>query len=245
MIGPFFCIKDKIYAHLVSLSEAEPYGSCLTTSVSHLDFWDDDLAHKHPNFEYEYFPRGRVVYREGMYIIYMDHCLDLLPAIEAILTTFEISGEPWHIDYDEHYQCTACMARHDGEIVFDSAQHITFNKEGALDMLHPSQYGAFENTMQTIFVQICKRPYTYPRVDKDGCIQIICAGATLRFGLSMAEEQATEMAYKVALAKILEKKLVLFRPTAWMDTPTAINARHFIENLPKDRVIISAPFGGY
>ncbi|MDL2325121.1 hypothetical protein LJC61_08285 [Ruminococcaceae bacterium OttesenSCG-928-A16] len=245
MIGPFFCIENKIYAYRVPLHKAEPYGACLTTSVSHLDFWDSELTTHFSEHEYESFPRGRVVYKDGIFFVYLDHCLDYLPAIEAILTTFEISAEPWHIDYDEHYQCAACMARENGEVVFDSALRTEFNKDGALDMLHPSQYGTFENALQRIFAQIYKRPDTQIRIDENNCIQITCGGAPLRFGLSMAEEQATELAYKAALAQILGKKLVLFRPTARMDRPTAANARRFVEGLPKDQVIISSPFGGY
>lgn len=242
MTGLFSCTNDKIYVQHISLDKAVPCGASLTTSTSHQDLWEDSLT---LNTEYTFFTRGRVEYKEGVFYIYLDLCLDYLPAIEAILAAFKIDGEPWVIHYDEHCQCAACVARVNGEVVFDSATREVFDTDGALDVLRPAQYPAFEVAMQQAFIRIYKRPETQIQLNPNGHIELICQGELLDNGLSKAEQQATELAYKAALAKVLGKKLVLFRPTECMDEPTAFRARRFIDALPREQVIISAPFGGY
>lgn len=243
MVGPFFCIEDKIYAHLVPLTEAESYGACLTTSVSHLDFWDKSLAHNFPGVEYDFFPRGRVVYKQGLFILYVDCCLDYLPAIEAILSAFMVGGEhAWTIDYDEHYQCAACAARANGEVVFDSAVREIFKTGRALEALQSSQYLAFEMAMQQAHDQIYRHMDMQIRVSVNGHIQFMRQGAPYYIEFSKPEQQVAELTYKAALAKVLDKRLVVFRPAAYIHPPTYFKVHKFLESLPREQVIISAPF---
>ncbi len=243
-IGPFFCINNQIIAHCIPLADAEPYGACKTTSVSHLDFWDASLAVRFPAHEYEDFPRGRVVYRQGAYWIYFDRCLDTLPAIEAICAAFCIPGN-WATFYDEHYQCPACRARANGAIVFDSAVRKTFRSPDALCMLHKPQYPAFGAALKNAFNQICKPHKGLDmRVGDAGDIQVTWkeTGEEVTCGLSYAEEHAAELAYKAALAEVMEQPLALFFSAEWLDEEAAQRARAFIEGIPEERKILSEPF---
>lgn len=85
-------------------------------------------------------------------------------------------------------------------------------------MLLPSQYSAFEEAMQQAFGQIYKCAQTHIQVGGNGRIQLTCCGVQLDTALAKSEEQATELAYRATLAKVLDKKLVLFRQRrGWMN----------------------------
>lgn len=106
-IGPalFFCTNDKLLFHNCSLSDGEPYGEFINYPYSHYDIWNDNYEQKY-GVEYDYYPRGRVVYRktDNTYLIYYDKCME--SHIEKIISKYE--GFKFEIAYDEHYQCHIC-----------------------------------------------------------------------------------------------------------------------------------------
>ena len=106
-IGPalFFCVNGELLFHGCSLDEAESYGIFLNCPHSHYDIWNIYYESKY-DVEFDYFPRGRVVYRgsDDTYLIYYDKCME--PYIDSV--TIKYAGKKIELGYDEHYQCHIC-----------------------------------------------------------------------------------------------------------------------------------------
>ena len=71
-IGPalFFCVNGDLLFHVCSLEEAEPYGMFSNFPHSHYDVWNKNYENKY-GVEFDYYPRGRVVYRSSMTPIFL------------------------------------------------------------------------------------------------------------------------------------------------------------------------------
>lgn len=108
-IGLFFHVKGKLLAYKVILEKAEIYGDFLTCPVSHDAVWRKRIRNKIP-VDFDYFPRGRVVYntREKRYVIYIDKCLDTPERIAEIVDAFGLANCECKIEFDVHYQCHLC-----------------------------------------------------------------------------------------------------------------------------------------
>lgn len=106
-IGPalFFCVDGDLLFHGCSLNDAEPYGIFLNFPHSHYDVWNNNYENKY-GVEFDYYPRGRVVYRssDDTYLIYYDKCMK--PYIDSVISKYD--GNKIEIGYDEHYQCHMC-----------------------------------------------------------------------------------------------------------------------------------------
>ena len=101
----FFYVKGKFFLHGCSIDEAEEYGEFLIYPGSHFDIWDRHYYRQLP-VDFDYFPRGRVVYHkesETFRIMY-DRCL------EDVIKDFaeEYYGGEAVLELDEHYQCRKC-----------------------------------------------------------------------------------------------------------------------------------------
>jgi hypothetical protein len=98
-----------------SLDRAEPYGDCLTYGPGHYGTWahwgrdgtvNPALRAIVRSYEYEDWPRGRVVFDRArdLFILYADRKL-LAPAmITRIVTKFHLPGERIQVQCDLHYQ---------------------------------------------------------------------------------------------------------------------------------------------
>lgn len=68
--GLYFYVNGKLLTDLTDLEHAELYGDCKIGRSSHYEIWDDqyEKIYRKP---YDYYPRGRVVYKylENKYII--------------------------------------------------------------------------------------------------------------------------------------------------------------------------------
>ena len=106
-IGPalFFFADGKLLFHGCSLSDAEPYGVFSNYPHSHYDIWNKHYESEY-GVEFDYFPRGRVVYRKSddTYLIYYDKCMEA----DIAAVTDKYVGKKFITDYDEHYQCHMC-----------------------------------------------------------------------------------------------------------------------------------------
>lgn len=106
-IGPalFFCVNGKLLFHGCSMEDAEAYGVFLNFPHSHYDIWNKEYEKKY-GVEFDYYPRGRVVYRssDDTYLIYYDKCMEAY--INSVTDKYE--GKKLETDYDEHYQCHMC-----------------------------------------------------------------------------------------------------------------------------------------
>lgn len=106
-IGPalFFCVDGNLLFHGCSLEDGEPYGKFINYPHSHFDIWNDNYEQKY-GVEFDYYPRGRVVYRssDDTFLIYYDKCME--PHLESVTSMY--AGRSIITDYDEHYQCHMC-----------------------------------------------------------------------------------------------------------------------------------------
>ena len=106
-IGPalFFCVNGKLLFHGCSLEESDPYGIFSNYPHSHYDIWNENYAQKY-SVDFDYYPRGRVVYRssDDTYLIYYDKCME--PYIDLVIDKY--IGKNFETGYDEHYQCHIC-----------------------------------------------------------------------------------------------------------------------------------------
>ena len=103
----FFCVNGIFLVHGCSLEKAEPYGDYLIYPQSHFDIWEQHYALNY-SVDFDYYPRGRVVYRksDGTFQIYYDACL------ESVIREWAAAhySAPVRFARDEHYQCHSCNA---------------------------------------------------------------------------------------------------------------------------------------
>jgi hypothetical protein len=99
------------------LDQAEPYGDCLTYGPGHYETW----AHWHRDrtvepvlralvrsYEYEDWPRGRIVFDRvrDLFVLYADRKLLTPATIARIATQFHLPAERIEVQSDFHYQST-------------------------------------------------------------------------------------------------------------------------------------------
>jgi hypothetical protein len=100
-----------------SLDRAEPYGDCLTYGPGHYETWaqwrrdrtvDPALRALVRSYEYEDWPRGRIVFDRSrdLFIIYADRKLLTPVMIARLETQFLLPTERTEIHSDLHYQST-------------------------------------------------------------------------------------------------------------------------------------------
>lgn len=124
-VGIFWGVQTN-EAHLMlpsdrtCLGNAEPYGTVLTHPRGHLEVWEGwrrlgpaGLARRNlPSViiwhEYEYFPRGRVVFDTctKRFTLYADRRLQTSSTLSAIIDLFDLIGEPCDVREDPHYRLT-------------------------------------------------------------------------------------------------------------------------------------------
>lgn len=98
-----------------SLEAAEPYGAFLTFAGGHYEVWegwrnikdhDPALRTAVRTFEYEDWPRGRIVFDQmkKLFILYADRKLMLPDTITQIQARFALSPDKTIVETDFHYQ---------------------------------------------------------------------------------------------------------------------------------------------
>lgn len=104
-VGLFFFVRGRFLFHGCSLDKAENYGNFLVYSESHMDVWCREYIRKY-RVDFDYFPRGRVVYRksDSTFLIYYDRCIGAW--IREILDMYRNCNTA--LSFDEHYQCHRC-----------------------------------------------------------------------------------------------------------------------------------------
>jgi len=100
------------------IGEAEAYGDCLTHERGHYEVWEGwqalgpaelhrrGLSATIAFYEYEHFPRGRVVYNKTAerYVIYADRWLQNETDVAEIVRQFGLGNETWSLKSDDHYR---------------------------------------------------------------------------------------------------------------------------------------------
>lgn len=122
-VGIFWGVRNAggprtIVHALAPLGEAEPYGDCLTYSGAHYTVWEAWRRLRHAglraqglppiiaDYEYEHFPRGRVVYMrsEDIFTIFADRRLQRVDLIDQIVKTFGLEDRRHVVRSDLHYR---------------------------------------------------------------------------------------------------------------------------------------------
>ena len=101
-----------------SLAEAEPYGDFLTHPRGHYEVWTHwqktrtapvasrFILQAIADHEYEFFPRGRIVFNigTGSFILYADRRVQQASTIAAIASEFGLAAGTFTVRSDEHYR---------------------------------------------------------------------------------------------------------------------------------------------
>lgn len=122
-VGIFWGIPEPdgswtILVDVTSLAEAEPYGDFLTHPRGHYEVWSRwqetrtaSVANRFilqtvADHEYEFFPRGRIVYNTGTgsFILYADRRLQQEATIARIASEFGFAAGTFVVRSDEHYR---------------------------------------------------------------------------------------------------------------------------------------------
>ena len=102
----------------VPITEAEPYGDCLTHPRGHYEMWDrwrragpawlraNGLPTAICQTEYEEHPRGRIVYERlaELFVIYADRRLQIDQTMSLIVAAFRLENERFIVRSDDHYR---------------------------------------------------------------------------------------------------------------------------------------------
>jgi hypothetical protein len=112
MVGIFWLVGGRLILDASPLSEAEPYGDCLTHRNSHIDYWTEQqrLGAVPHDVEYEEHPRGRVTYNSKAEKFYLlaDRCILHEPATMARIMKAMNLPVNTIVDADTHYKCLGC-----------------------------------------------------------------------------------------------------------------------------------------
>lgn len=130
-VGIFWFVPDEaadlaLVCDRTPLSQAEPYGDCLTHAKGHYEYWSElgamgEAALRRQGIptaaalcEYEEFPRGRIVHHvsEGRFTIYADRKLFSAKFIKRIIAAFDLPAERCDVRADGHYRCTRTTKTH-------------------------------------------------------------------------------------------------------------------------------------
>jgi hypothetical protein len=116
----------------VSVREAESYADLKTYDrVDHYGYWNGTLRRMlvrgedgqiYKNKDYDFFPRGRVVYdtKEDLYYLYLDRCLlKDQGMVSEIISAMYLPRVKVSVKTDPHYKCRACN-RHYVDVTEDS-----------------------------------------------------------------------------------------------------------------------------
>lgn len=98
MVGIFFMVGSELITDLVPMHQGEPYADAIQYG-GHYDFHERMVPAKPYEFvfkahEYDYYPRGRVVFFpiQNSYVLYRDPCLS--PGdIGKICSVFALDGQ--------------------------------------------------------------------------------------------------------------------------------------------------------
>lgn len=105
-VGAFYFIGNKIITNDIDVRNGESYGGYVNYS-SHWDLWRAFLR-EYPEYKglnYDYFPRGRVVFdgNTHKYILYIDPKLNSDKYLSKIKSHYRLASGSYVLGDDEHY----------------------------------------------------------------------------------------------------------------------------------------------
>ena len=110
LVGIFFWVNDEFLFHGCKVEAAEEYGDFRVYDKSHFEIWDEFYFQKYHK-DYDYFPRGRVVYdmTTESFVIYKDNCIGG-DEMKVFLENYE--KVRCRVERDEHYQYHMCNSNY-------------------------------------------------------------------------------------------------------------------------------------
>lgn len=123
-VGIFWIVGTPAGSQLLTasctLSEAEPYGDCLTFGPGHYHVWQNWRRSRDleavaravvRDYEYEEWPRGRVVFDRAneRFVLYSDKKLMGAVTISRICERFQLPADRVVVEGDTHYQSTEAI----------------------------------------------------------------------------------------------------------------------------------------
>ena len=115
-VGIFWLVSGRLILDVSSVSEAEPYGDCLTHRSSHIDYWTEQHSKGvlPRDIEYEEAPRGRVTYntvQREFYLMAVRCILKDKTMVAKIKNEMHLPVNTI-VDTDPHYRCEKCLQGH-------------------------------------------------------------------------------------------------------------------------------------
>lgn len=112
-VGIFFKVSNDFLIDAVDLDKGEPYGEAIQFG-GHFDF-HVNLVPSSPNerkfkmHDYDYYPRGRVVFfpKKNHFLLYTDTCLKPKD-LNQINQLFALDDQSIEVAEDGHYRCSSC-----------------------------------------------------------------------------------------------------------------------------------------
>jgi hypothetical protein len=104
-VGLFFVVGGVLLMHSCPIEDIEPYVKFINYPESHDEVWQREYAMKF-GVDFDYFPRGRIVYniRTEKYLLYHDPCIsDIAESLRKLYPEGTCITA-----LDEHYQCHSC-----------------------------------------------------------------------------------------------------------------------------------------
>ena len=105
-VGAFYFIGNKIVSNDIDVRDADEYGGFKNYS-SHWDLWRAFLKEypEYSSLDYDYFPRGRVIFdkEKYKYILYIDPKLNAPEYLDKIKAQYRLSSGSFLFGDDEHY----------------------------------------------------------------------------------------------------------------------------------------------
>ena len=116
MVGIFWLFNHRLVIDSTPLSEAEPYGECLTHGRGHLRIWTmlQKSGQVPLDLDYEWLPRGRVLFdrRRDRFVLLADRCiLNRGALVKQIMASMHLPPDKTDVDTDAHYRCGARWLR--------------------------------------------------------------------------------------------------------------------------------------
>jgi hypothetical protein len=117
-VGIFWLVDNVLVVDRSILSEAEPYGECITHAAGHYERWGEWRALDRSSLaalgypslirstEYDQWPRGRVVYETTTqrFMFYADRHLQKRETIAVLKKAFGLSEADVVVKSDAHYR---------------------------------------------------------------------------------------------------------------------------------------------
>jgi hypothetical protein len=112
-VGIYFKVSREFLIDAVPVEAGEVYGEAICHS-GHYDYHEnlrptEPVESQFKAHDYDYYPRGRVVFFPGRktFILYADPCLTP-DDISQVKTLFGLEGQIVEVADDEHYRCAGC-----------------------------------------------------------------------------------------------------------------------------------------